>query len=143
MVTSQYLLDSNVLSEIRKGKKAHPFVQAWFENRKQTELATSVICLMEVKVGIHRALKQDTAFGLLLQEWYEKKIRPAFQSTALSFDLQCAETCAHLQSKRTLPFRDGMIAATALENNSTLVTRNVTDFEGLGLEVVNPWDKNP
>ena len=138
-MSATFLLDSNVLSEIRKGKKAHPHVQNWFENRKQDELATSVICLMELKVGIHRALKQDATFGLLLQEWYEKKIRPAFSNSALPFDLDCAETCAHLQSKRTLPFRDGMIAATALEKGLSLVTRNLSDFEGLGIKLVDPW----
>ena len=138
-MSAEFLLDSNVLSEIRKGRKAHPQVQAWFENRKQSELTTSVICLMELKVGIHRALKQDVTFGLLLQEWYEKKIRPTFQNSVRSFDLNCAETCAHLQSKRTLPFRDSMIAATALENGLSLVTRNLSDFEGLGVNLVDPW----
>jgi len=134
-----YLLDSNVLSELRKGRKADPGVQAWLEAKTETEFSTSVICLMELRVGICRALRKDPKFGLLLQEWYDRKVKPAFVSKALPVDLACAETCALLQGRRSLPFRDGLIAATALIHSLTLITRNVRDFTGLGVNVVNPW----
>jgi predicted nucleic acid-binding protein len=140
MVKTRYLLDTNVLSESRKGRKADRRVFAWFSQKEDDQLFTSVICLMELHVGIFRALRKDPDFGIMLQEWYNRKLKPAFASRCCPVDLAVAEACAMMQDKRTLPYRDGMIAATAHEHSFTLVTRNTSDFRGLGIPLINPWE---
>jgi len=133
------LLDSNVLSELRKGRKAHPQVQGWAKEWSQDQLYTSVICMMEVRAGVHAALRSNPDFGILLQDWYETKLKPAFRHRVLPVDLAVAEMTALLETRRTLPFRDGLIAATAKAGGFPVATRNTKDFEGLGIELINPW----
>lgn len=139
MVKGGYLVDTNVLSELRKGSKADPAVLSWASHVKRTELWVSVICLMEIRNGIHSVLHKDAAFGHLLQSWYEEKLKPSFSGRILTVGLKEAECCADLQRIRTLPFRDGFIAATAASAKLTLVTRNTKDFEGLMIPYLNPW----
>lgn len=96
--------------------------------------------MMEIRVGILSAMKKNPEFGILLQDWYDQKLKPEFSGRVLPVDLAVAEYCATLQSRRTLPYRDGLIAATAEVRSLTLATRNLSDFEGLGLRIVNPWE---
>ncbi len=139
MVSTGILLDSNVLSEIRKGTKAHPQVRQWAEGVSPEDLYTSAICMMEIREGIHRALRKNPDFGILLQDWYDNRLKPTFQDRVLPVDLAAAEMAALLQMQRTLPFRDGLIAATAKVRGFWVATRNTADFEGLGLGLINPW----
>ena len=140
MVTHHVLLDSNVLSELRKGVKAHSSVQHWGRNQSPESLYTSVVCMMEIRAGILAALRKNPDFGIRLQEWYDNRLKPAFRSRVLPVNLATAEMAAGLHNQRTLPFRDALIAATAKSNGIPVATRNLRDFEGLGLQVINPWE---
>jgi len=142
VVKTGFLLDTNVLSELRKGARAHPGVRNWAAQCPYSHMYVSVVSLMELKFGILSALRKDPPFGSLLQNWYESRLKPSFAGRALPVSLPDAERWADLQAVRTLPFRDGLIAATALHHHLQLVTRNTPDFEGLGLNLINPWLPN-
>lgn len=141
MVTQRYLVDSNVLSEMRKGQKADTGVQEWAGNVSKSNLFTSVICMMEIKLGVLKAMRKDPDFGAVLLDWYENRLKPSMSGRILSVDQTVAETCAILQMQRSLPFRDSLIAANAKTQALTLVTRNTKDFMNLGVDVLNPWNE--
>lgn len=140
MVSQKYLLDTNVISEMRKGRKAHPKVTEWVGSVHVNQQYLSVICLMEIRIGIFSVLKKDPSFGNKLDLWYTRKLKPAFTNRILNISESEADCFAQWSRLRTLPFRDGFIAATAKVNALTLVTRNVKDFHGLGLKIINPWE---
>jgi predicted nucleic acid-binding protein len=97
-------------------------------------------CLLEASL---RSLRFH--FGKLaarLTQWYEGQVKPTFQDRIFCVDLQIAETCARLHAVRTRPYRDSLLAATALVHGLTLVTRNTADFAGMGLTLINPWNCN-
>ncbi|MCC5850753.1 MAG: type II toxin-antitoxin system VapC family toxin [Verrucomicrobia bacterium] len=143
MVKPGILLDSNVLSELRKGRKADPHVRQWAGKWSPEQLYTSVICMMEIRTGVYAALRKNPDFGILLQEWYDNKLKPTFRHRVLPVDLAIAEMTALLQTRRTLPFRDGLIAATAKAGGFPIATRNTKDFIGLGVDLINPWKEDP
>ena len=140
-MTKQYLLDSNVLSEMRKGRMADKRVQEWVGNVPKSNFFTSVICLMEIRLGVLKAMRNDPAFGAVLLDWYENRLKPSMSGRILAVDPTVAETCATLHMQRSLPFRDSLIAASAKAQTLTVVTRNTRDFANLGIEVLNPWDE--
>ncbi len=134
-----FLLDTNVISEVRKGKKCDPQVVAWVSSVPLHQMYVSVISLMEISSGIFKVLKHQPDFGIKLQAWYQNELKPGFEGRVLLIDEAIAEECARLNHLRTLPYRDGLIAATASGQGLTLVSCNLKDFAGLGLELMNPW----
>ena len=136
-----YLLDTNVVSELRKigAGKGDRSVSRWSRSLDVAELFLSVVTIEEIEVGVLRIERQDPAQGKMFRTWLDEQVLPAFQNRILPVDLQVARMCASLHVPDPRPIRDAMIGATALAHGLTLATRNVGDFEPMGVELVNPW----
>lgn len=140
----RWLLDTNIVSELRKGQRAHPAVLAWRRRIRTSEACVSVITLMELALGIALKARKDEPAGLVLRAWYEHKLKPSFAGRILAVDEAIAEHGARLQVERSRPGNDVLIAATALVHDLTLVTRNMRDFAGIvDLPLVDPWSLPP
>ena len=136
----RFLLDTNIVSELRKGRRADQAVLAWRKNVRTSECGLSVITLMELTLGIALKARKDERAGQALQDWYERKLKPSFAGRILVLDGAIAERAAGLQVERTRPGSDALIAATALVRGLVLVTRNVRDFAGITeLQLIDPW----
>jgi predicted nucleic acid-binding protein len=136
-----YLLDTNVVSELRKARagKAAASVVAWATGVNASELFLSAITVMELELGVVRVERRDAAQGALLRTWMNEHVLPAFAGRVLPVDTAVTLRCARLHVPDPGPERDTLIAATALVHGLTLVTRNVAEFEGSGVPIVNPW----
>ena len=136
----RFLLDTNLVSELRKGPRAHAAVLAWRVGVGTSETALSVVTLLEVALGIELTAQKDERAGRSLRLWYERRLKPSFAGRILPVDDAVAERAAALHAVRTRPGNDALIAATALVHDLTLVTRNRRDFDGIaGLRQVDPW----
>lgn len=135
-----YLLDTNVLSEIRKpARSANAGVRAWFAEQRPSELYVCVISILEIELGIARLERKDAAQAARLKEWLERDLLEVFERRLLSVDLAVARSAARMHVPDPRPERDALIAAVALTHGLTVVTRNVSDFQHLGVTVLNPW----
>lgn len=136
-----FLLDTNVLSELRKVRagKAEPRVARWADETRAAELYLSVITLQELEIGVRLAERRDAMQGALLRAWLDQHVLPAFDGRILAVDTAVAMRSAQLHVPNPRPFRDDLIAATALVHGMTLVTRNVADFADTGVTLLNPW----
>ena len=134
-----YLIDTHVLSELRR-KKPAPKVKQWFAQRPAGTLYLSVLTLGEIRKGIE-ALPHK-AHRLVLFDWLETELPAFFAGRILPIDLAVADRWGRLvaQAGRPLPAIDSLLAATASQHGLTFVTRNVRDVEGLEVQVINPWD---
>jgi len=135
-----YLVDTNVVSELRKAKHAHPRVRAWAEVLPAARLHLSVISVLELEIGILLLERRDRKQGAVLRAWMDGHVLPTFSDRILAVDTAVAQRCAALHVPNPRSDRDALIAATALVHDMTLVTRNVSDFQPLGVRVVNPWE---
>jgi predicted nucleic acid-binding protein len=128
-----YVLDTNVVSELRKAgaNKANPGVAAWARSVNAAHLYVSVITIMELELGILALERKDAARGTMLRAWLEQKVLPV--------DTAVARRCARLHVPDRRGERDALIAATALVHGMTLVTRNAGDFAPTDVAVLNPW----
>lgn len=133
-----YLIDTNVVSELRR-KSADPCVLNWQAQYDLTESWISVLTLMEIRIGIERVRPTDQPFAERLSQWYKNTLLAAYKDRTLPIDLAICETRVLFDTRRTLPLADALIGATAKHHNLTLATRNTKDFEGLGIQLVNPW----
>lgn len=141
-MTVRYLLDTNVISEVRKPKsRAAPSVRLWVSACKPSDLCLSVITVLEIELGITRLANRDPAQAERLQMWLEADLLEVFSGRILPVDVSVARRAARLHVPDPRPERDALIAATALTNGLTVVTRNVSDFEPLGVAIVNPWSQ--
>ena len=134
-----YLVDTNVLSELRS-RKPDANVMVWMQARPRQSLYLSVLSLGEIRKGIEGVA--DPAFRQTLTDWLEVELPNYFLGRVLGIDPQVADRWGRVQARagRTLPVVDALLAATALQHDLTLVTRNVKDFEGLGVQIANPWE---
>ena len=137
-----YLLDTNVISELRQGKsrRASPKVLEWADNVPATSLFLSVITVLELETGILLMERRDSTQGRMLRSWLDGQVLPSFQDRILPIDTQVAQRCATLHVPDRRSDRDALIAATALVHGMTVVTRNVADFTATGVSLLNPWD---
>jgi toxin FitB len=138
---SSWLLDTNIVSELRKGKRCDVRVLTWFESTEDFDLHLSVMTLGEIRKGIERLRIRDQKQAFILEVWLER-LRSDFQDRILDISPAVADYWGRLQGIRPIPVVDAAIAATALEHDLTLVTRNTHDFEGLGLRVLNPFSED-
>lgn len=138
-----YLIGTNVISELRR-KQPDANVVAWFAARATQSLFVSVLTLGEIRKGIETLGDDsvDAARRQALSDWLEVDLPTFFLGRILSVDLPVSDRWGYLQAqaRRPLPAIDSLLAATALHHNLTLVTRNVRDFAGFGLNVINPWE---
>jgi predicted nucleic acid-binding protein len=140
-----YLLDTNVVSELRKAKagKAHPRVAAWNAIVAPAETFISAISVLELELGVLRVERRDPRQGSTMRLWMEKHVLPGFSGRVLPIDAQVAQRCAALHFPDPRSERDALIAATALVHGMTVVTRNVSDFALTGVATLNPWEWEP
>ncbi len=137
-----YLLDTNVVSELRKAatRKAHPQVIAWAANIPVSQLFISAITLLELELGVLSIERRDGTQGRHLRNWLDNQVLPSFAQKILAIDSAVAVRCAALHVPNPVAERDALIAATALVHNMTIVTRNARDFEPTKASLINPWE---
>lgn len=141
---SGFLLDTNIISELVK-PKPEANVTAWIEDTDESLLFLSVLTLGEIRRGI-AALPQSRR-RVTLEAWLERDLRLRFEGRILVIDAEVADrwgllTAAARNSAIVLPVIDGLLAATALEHNLTLVTRDTGQIPAMGVSVFNPWQKD-
>lgn len=132
-----FLLDTNVVSEPRR-RKPDMAVIAWLREQEADLLFVSVLTLGEIALGVEARGRRDPAAGRSLSAWLES-IRTVYSDRVLPVTGDIAATWGRLGAGRPLPVIDGLLAATALVHRMTLVTRNVRDFDGLGIRLLDPW----
>lgn len=136
-----FLLDTNVVSELRKVRlgRADRNVALWAEGVETAALYLSAITVQELEIGVLLAERRDPPQGAVFRRWFEDQVLPAFAGRVLPVDTAVARRSTVLHVPDPVPFRDSLIAATALVHHMTLVTRNVADFQASGVELLNPW----
>ena len=134
-----YLLDTNVISELRK-PKADKNVVAWANTVITPRLFISAITLKELETGVLRMERRDPVQGKVLRNWLKRHVMPAFDARILPVDAAVALRCASLHVPDSANESDALIAATALVHGLTVVTRNVADFASCGVALINPWE---
>jgi predicted nucleic acid-binding protein len=135
-----YLLDTNVVSELRKPRgRADPGVHALARAQRTSDLWLSVTTVLEVEMGVARIERRDERQGGELRRWFDRDLLPAFEGRLLPIDVAVARRSAGLSVPDPRSERDVLIAATALERGITVVTRNISDFASLGVGLIDPW----
>jgi len=133
-----YLLDTNVVSEARKGKRADSNVVAWFNTVTDNELFLSVLVLGKIRKGIEQARATDPPKAQSLERWLTGLER-AFEDRLLPITATIADRWGQLSAARPLPTVDGLLAATGLVHDLTFVTRNSNDVADTGVRLLNPF----
>ena len=134
-----YLLDTNVISELRQGKpRQSASVRVWAAGVAAGQLYLSAISILELEKGVMLLERRTPPQGSALRAWLGATVR-AFEGRILPFTGNTAALCAALHIPDPRPERDAMIAASALEHRMTLVTRNTSDFAHMGLQLLDPF----
>ena len=137
-----YLLDTNVISELRKGERADSNVTAWFADIADEEIFLSVLTIGEIRRGIENVRRRDPDSAAALDRWLAH-LSEAHADRILPVDRAIAEEWGRMNVPDPLPVVDGLLAATAQALGLTLVTRNVADVEGTGVELLDPFKCDP
>ena len=132
-----WLVDTNVLSELRKGDRANAGVRAWFTDVREDELFTSVLVVGEVRRGIESIRRRDPTAAIALEQWLER-LATTFSERVLPVDARVADRWGGLNVPDQLPTVDGLLAATAMVHDLVLVTRNTRDVERTGVRLLDP-----
>ncbi len=133
-----YLLDTNVISELRKGKRADSTVSAWFAGLASEEIFLSVLTIVEIRRGIESVRRRDPDSAAALDRWLSL-LSEAHGNRVVPVDSAIAEEWGRMNVPDPLPVVDGLLAATARVLGLVLVTRNVADVEGTGVELFDPF----
>jgi toxin FitB len=133
-----FLVDTNVVSELKRGRNAAPAVTAWFASVPAEQIFTSVVVLGEVRHGIELLARRDKPQADLLKRWYAS-MRQQLGTRVLPVDEPVMMVWSRISVPDPLPAYDGLIAATALVHDMTVATRNATDFRRVGARAVDPW----
>ena len=134
------VLDTNVVSELRRPHRTNPKVAAWADSVSPLDMFLSSITILELETGALLLGRRDGGQGRLIQEWIEDRVLMAFAERILAVDTAVARRCAHLHVPAPRPYRDSLIAATALVHHLIVVTLNRADFEAMAVTVLNPWE---
>ena len=135
-----FLLDTNVISELRRHDRANPRVLDWARAVDPAELFISAVTVLEIELGVLLAERRDPRQGAVLRNWFDNYLLSAFGGRVLPIDVRVARQTAYLHVPDPRPERDALIAATAIVQQMTLVTRDVIDFARMGVKVLSPWD---
>lgn len=133
-----YLLDTNVVSELRKGRRASPSVLRWFAETPDEDLWLSVLVVGELRQGAERVRRRDPVIAGRLDRWIKKLVED-FDERIMVIDRATAERWGKLNVPDPLPVVDGLLAATALTHDLTLVTRNGRDVATTGVRILDPF----
>ena len=134
-----YLVDTNIISEARKGRKANPGVQEFFKKTDATDLYLSVQTIGEIRRGLENIRRRgDLPQARKLEKWLDLVVTD-YADRILSFDEECAQVWGRLMSPHHQHPIDKQIAAIALIHDLTVITRNLDDFRSTGVKVVNPF----
>ncbi|MEP7361231.1 MAG: type II toxin-antitoxin system VapC family toxin, partial [Chloroflexota bacterium] len=134
-----WLVDTNILSELRKGARANPGVRTWFATTREEDLYTSVLVLGEIRRGIESIRRRDVTAATALEQWLDR-ITATFSDRVLPVDAKVADRWGFMYVPDPLPTVDGLLASTALVHDLVLVTRNVGDVARSGARVLDPTD---
>ena len=134
-----FLIDTNVISEVRKRERCDARVAAWWASITDTDLFLSVLVVGEIRQGIERLRGRDRGQAAALEKWLSD-VAGAFRGRILGIDRAVAEAWGRMAAKQPTPVIDGLLAATALVHDLTLVTRNVADVAHSGARLINPFE---
>ena len=134
-----FLIDTNIISEVRKGLRCDANVTAWYASIDEGDLYLSVLVLGEIRKGVELARPRDPAKAKALEAWLAA-VDAAFGERILPIDRAVADHWGRMSGQRPISTVDGLLAATAKVHRMTLVTRNEADVAGLGAEVLNPFN---
>ena len=134
-----FVIDTNVVSELRRPRKADAKVLEWAAEMAVDRLYLSVITVLELELGALQTARKDARHGAIIRSWIDKQVLTQFEGRILPVDTPVAQRCARLHVPDPRSERDALIAATALVHGMTVVTRNVRDFERTGVLTLNPW----
>jgi hypothetical protein len=134
-----FLLDTNVISELRRLDKADRNVVNWASAHSAASFFISAISIFEIELGALLIARKDQAQGNALRAWIDQQVLPRFEGRVLTIDTAVAQRCARLHVPDPHADRDALIAATALVHGLSVVTRNETDFVSTGVTLINPW----
>jgi toxin FitB len=132
------LVDTNVVSELRKGRRTNVNVRAWFESVDDNELYLSVLVVGELRQGVERLRQRDASAAARLDRWLVDLVE-SYGERILTIDAAVAERWGRLNVPDPIPAVDGLLAATALVHSLTLVTRNVRDVQRTGVRIIDPF----
>ena len=135
-----YILDTNVVSELRESKRrTAPSVRKWADSVSTESLYLSAVTLLELETGVLLLERRDPRQGETFRNWLDNQVMPAFGDRILPIDTTIAKRCAKLHVPNRRPDRDAFIGATALVHRMTVVTRNTPDFAPMNVATVDPW----
>lgn len=133
-----FLIDTNVLSELRKGHRCDPSVSSWFAEAPSEEIFLSALTIGELRRGIENLRRRDERAARSIEAWLQELLG-AYAHQILPVDQATAEQWGRFNSPNPLPVVDGLLAATASVHGLTLVTRNLKDVEQTGVRCMNPF----
>ncbi len=133
-----FLIDTNIISEVRKGDRCDAAVAAWWAGVAEDDLWLSALVLGEIRKGVELARRRDPQKAAVLETWLSDVVS-GFGDRVLPVDASVAEEWGRMNAIRPVPVIDALLAATAKASDLTLVTRNEADVAGLGVEVLNPF----
>lgn len=134
-----YLIDTNIISEVRKGERCDANVARWYSSIDDDDLHLSVLVLGEIRRGVELARPRTPAKASALEKWLSA-VSEAFQGRILPVNQAVADEWGRMNAKHTIRTVDGLLAATAKLHGLTLATRNVVDIADTGAQFVNPFD---
>ena len=134
-----YLIDTNIISEVRKGPRCDPHVAKWYDNIDDASLYLSVLVIGEIRRGVEQVRPTDAAKANALEQWL-LAVGRAFGERILPVDRDVADEWGRLNAGRRLPVIDSLLAATAKIHRMTLVTRNTADIADLTVLMLNPFE---
>lgn len=135
----KYLLDTNIISEVRKGERGNGHVMEWWESSSVNSLFLSVLTLAEIQQGIFKIQRRNMGQANHLKSWLWGLNR-IFANRLVSIDQKVAMLWADIRNERTLPMVDSLLAASALAHDMTFVTRNTKDIRDCGVKYLNPFE---
>lgn len=134
-----YLIDTNIISEIRKGTRCDSNVAGWYASIDDRSVYLSVLVLGEIRRGIEKSRSNDPIRARALEQWL-LAAQEAFAERILPVDKAVADEWGRMSAIRSVPSIDALLAATAKTHRMTLVTRNISDIADLGADVLNPFE---